>query len=176
MNRSHRVEKAQEVLETLLSRRNLGGVLEIRNQRLVVWVRDPSWSQELNLLKPTILSNLAHHVPEARVRDIRFRTTSQAPKTEVSGKEGETVPYPSRQDLENTPLPPSAREKIHRAVQEIRHEELREMMQRIMEDEQKSRRWRLHHGWKICPQCQGLYYGEQRLCAVCYLEAAGIRE
>jgi len=143
--------------------------LQVRQGVLSVWVSSSAWAQEFSLHKPQLLAQIRRYLPEAEIQDLRFVTTYGEPPAEEEPETDESVPYPSGEDLEEVTLTASERQAIEKAAQQLRDPELQAAFRQSMERDLKSRRWRVKHGWRPCPQCQNLYYGPEELCPICRL-------
>ncbi len=90
---------------------------------LVVGVPHASWMQELSYLKPEILNNMREAVPGIDISDIRFEIGA--------GAEDQPPPILSANDPE-VPLSPDEKEFIEQAAKEIKNDDARAALCRLM--------------------------------------------
>jgi hypothetical protein len=95
----------------------------IRNRILFVDVSHPTWMQQLQFLKSTLLENINNFLGEAHIQDIRFRL----------GKISPPVPAPSKTLLlEDQKLDKATLNQIESIVQKIDDQEVRKSLQDIL--------------------------------------------
>ena len=195
MAQGHLVEKAETVLEDLIRRYGLEGKLQearlnkvwpqavgpaiaaaarpvrVKNGVLLVQVKSSAWMQELSFRRRHILERLASYLPSVRIHHLDLRTNWQeaAPTAE-----GESVvsgpPWPSVKELESIPLLSHEKDRVQALVAHLSDEEMRETLQRTLTHEMQSRKWRIQNGWKACPRCTALFWGEEEQCPICRVE------
>jgi predicted nucleic acid-binding Zn ribbon protein len=189
------VEKAETILEDLIRRFGMEGKLQearldrvwpqvvgpaiaaatrpvrVKNGVLLVQVKSSAWVQELNFRRRDILNRLASYLPSVRLRHIDFRTSWQP---EAAAPEEEEAPpgppLPTLHELESMALQPAEQEQIETVVAHLSDEEMRETLRRTMTHDLQSRKWRIQHGWKPCPRCQAIFYGDEERCPICRVE------
>jgi predicted nucleic acid-binding Zn ribbon protein len=188
------VEKAETVLEDLIRRFGLEGKLQearldrvwpqvvgpaiaaatrpvrVKNGVLLVQVKSSAWVQELNFRRRDILNRLASYLPSVHIRHIDFRTSWQ-PEAAVPEEEARPgPPLPTINELEGMALLPEEQKQIEAVVAHLSDEEMRETLRRTMTHDLQSRKWRIQHGWKPCPRCQAIFYGDEERCPICRVE------
>jgi hypothetical protein len=95
----------------------------IRNRILFIDVSHPTWTQQLQFLKPTLLEKINDFLGESYIQDIRFKL----------GKVSPTIPSPSETHvLEDEKLDRGTLNRIETLVQKIDDEETRKELQEIM--------------------------------------------
>lgn len=88
----------------------------IRNRILFIDVSHPTWMQQLQFLKPTILEKINHFLKEPLIQDIRFRL----------GKISRPLPTPSKPDTwREEDLDKKTLKRIDDLLKEINDEEVR---------------------------------------------------
>jgi hypothetical protein len=95
----------------------------IRNQILFIEVSHPTWMQQLQFLKPTLLEKINHFLGESLIRDIRFRL----------GKISPTLPAPSKTPLiEHENLDKVTLDQIEHIVQTIDDESIKRGLREVL--------------------------------------------
>ena len=96
--------------------------LRIRESILEVRVENPTWMQQLQLLKPKILKGLNERLGEETLQDIFWkRGKVENPVTEIAVQE---LPLPE--------LPPEQAKEIEQLIADIHDKELRQSMQKLL--------------------------------------------
>ena len=143
---------------------------ECRDGVLFVKVKSPQWAQELTYMKTQVLSNLREQLPSLRVEDIRFTAAWTSPGDFVEEVVEETSTWPRDAELRQVVLSEADRRTIETLAEVVSEMELRDRLRRVLENEFKSRRWRLDNGWRECPRCQALFFGSRENCDFCHAE------
>lgn len=195
MAEGHPIEKAETVLEDLIRRYGMESKLQetrlshvwpqvvgpaiaavtrpvrIENGILWVQVRSSSWVQELTFRRHYILERLASYLPSLRIHYLYLRTgwSEEATALEAPAALSEP-PLPSVKELEKVTLSPIEQEHIEAVVSHLSDGEIREAFRQAMTHEMQSRKWRIQHGWKPCPRCQALFFGDGENCPICRTE------
>src|SRR3990172_4619658 len=95
----------------------------IRNQILFIDVAHPTWMQQLQFLKPTLLNQVNAFLGEPLIRDIRFKL----------GKISPALPSPPRTLLmEEEPLDQGTLDRIEDLLQEIDDQEVRKSLRKVL--------------------------------------------
>jgi hypothetical protein len=95
----------------------------IRNQILFIDVAHPTWMQQLQFLKPTLLSQVNAFLGEPMIQDIRFKL----------GKVSPTLAAPPRTLLmEDEPLDQGTLDRIESLLQEIDDEEVQKSLRGVL--------------------------------------------
>jgi predicted nucleic acid-binding Zn ribbon protein len=137
---------------------------EVRDGVLIVRTKGAAWSQELSLLKGRILPELNRMIGRPVIKDIRFHIGLPSPEApqEPQG--------PTEADLEAVTLTPedlAALDAEMAALTAVPDRNLRATLQAIIERQHRVNRWRLEHGWRVCPGCDTLFNGDGERCTVC---------
>lgn len=90
---------------------------------LVVGVEHASWMQELSYLKPEILNNMRDAIRGIDVLDIRFEVGKIGEEAKVLTPPAEVPPLP---------LSPDEKEFIEQAAKEIKNDDARDALRRLM--------------------------------------------
>src|SRR4030065_2645069 len=92
----------------------------IRNRILFIEVTHPTWMQQLQYLKPTLLEKVNTFLGESLIQDIRFKL----------GKISPTIPAPPKTpSLKDEKLDKATLNRIENLLQEIDDEEVRKNLQ-----------------------------------------------
>ena len=95
----------------------------IRNQILFIDVAHPTWMQQLQFLKPTLLNQVNAFLGEPLIQDIRFKL----------GKVSPTLPAPPKTLLmEDEPLDQGTLNRIESLLQEIDDQEVRKSLRKVL--------------------------------------------
>jgi len=95
----------------------------IRNRILFIDVSHPTWMQQLQFLKPTLLEKVNTFLGELLIQDIRFKL----------GKISPTIPAPPKTLLiEDEKLDKAALNRIESIVQKIDDKDLRKSVQDVL--------------------------------------------
>jgi hypothetical protein len=95
----------------------------IRNQILFIDVSHPTWMQQLQFLKPTLLSQVNAFLGESLIQDIRFKLGKVSPILPAPPK----TPSPEQENLDKETL-----DRIETLLQEIDHEEVRKSLRTVL--------------------------------------------
>lgn len=142
---------------------------EVRNGILLIRTKGSVWSQEISLLKHRILPDLNELCGRGVIKDLRFRAGGLPPE----GPD-ETAAGPTEAELKSLTLSDEDRAALSsdlRATALIGDEAIRGAVARLLERGYRLRRWRLEHGWTVCPECLGLFAGGGPVCTVCAASA-----
>ncbi len=105
----------------------------IRNQILFIDVAHPTWMQQLQFLKPTLLDQVNAFLGEPLIQDIRFKL----------GKVSPTLPTPPRTFLmEDENLDKETLNRIENLLQEIDDEEVKKSLRLVLIKGAKLERYR----------------------------------
>jgi len=105
----------------------------IRNQILFIDVAHPTWMQQLQFLKPTLLDQVNAFLGETLIRDIRFKL----------GKVSPTLPAsPKPLLMEDEPLDQGTLNRIESLLQEIGDEEVQKSLREVLIKGAKLERYR----------------------------------
>ena len=95
----------------------------IRNQILFIEVSHPTWMQQLQFLKPTLLEKINHFLGESLIQDIRFRL----------GKISPTLPAPPKApSLKDEKLDKATLNRIENLLQEIDDKDVRRNLKDVL--------------------------------------------
>ncbi len=95
----------------------------IRNRILFIDASHPTWIQQLQFLKPTLLEKINNFLGEPHIQDIRFKL----------GKISPAIPSPSRNPvMEDERLDPGTLNRIENLVQKINDEEIRKELREVL--------------------------------------------
>lgn len=186
------VEKAETVLQDLIRRYGMESKLQenrlmqvwpravgpaiaavarpvrVKNGVLWVQVKSSAWVQELSFQRHYILQRLAGYLPNLHLHHLYLRTNWPEENLTLEAQEApEEPPLPSMKELEKIALSPREQEYIEAVASHLSDGEMRKVFQQAMTREMQSRHWRLQHGWKPCPCCQALFFGEEESCPIC---------
>ena len=105
----------------------------IRNQILFIDVSHPTWMQQLQFLKPTLLDQVNAFLGEPLIQDIRFKL----------GKISPILPAPPKTLLmEDENLDEETLNRIENLLQEIDDEEVRKSLRKVLIKGAKLERYR----------------------------------
>ena len=105
----------------------------IRNRILFVDVSHPTWMQQLQFLKPTLLEKVNTFLGESLIQDIRFKL----------GKISQAVPAPPKTVwMENEKLDKATLNRIENLIQEIDDEEVQKSLREVLIKGAKLERYR----------------------------------
>ena len=106
----------------------------IRNQILFVDVAHPTWMQQLQFLKSTLLDRVNAFLGEPLIEDIRFKV----------GKVSPTQPAPPKTlSMEDEPLDQGTLNRIENLLQEIDDQEVRRGLREVLINGAKLERYRM---------------------------------
>jgi hypothetical protein len=95
----------------------------IRNRILFIDVSHPTWIQQLQFLKPTLLEKINNFLGESPIQDIRFKL----------GKISPAIPSPSKIPVvEDEKLDEGTLNRIENLVQKINDEETRKELREVL--------------------------------------------
>lgn len=95
----------------------------IRNRILFIDVSHPTWMQQLQFLKPTLLEKINTFLGEPLIQDIRFKL----------GKISPTIPVPPKTpSLKDEKLDKATLNRIENIVQKIDDKDLRKRVQEVL--------------------------------------------
>jgi hypothetical protein len=95
----------------------------IRNRILFIDVTHPTWMQQLQFLKPTLLEKVNAFLSEPLIQDIRFKV----------GKISPTIPAPPKTpSLKDEKLDKATLKRIESLLKEIGDEEIRKSMREVL--------------------------------------------
>jgi hypothetical protein len=95
----------------------------IRNRILFINVTHPTWMQQLQFLKPTLLEKVNDFLGESLIQDIRFKL----------GKISPTLPVPPRTlPMEGETLDKATLNRIEGLLQEIDDEEVKKSLREVL--------------------------------------------
>ena len=95
----------------------------IRNQILFIDVSHPTWIQQLQFLKPTLLEKINNFLGESPIQDIRFKL----------GKISPAIPSPSKAPVvEDEKLDGETLNRIENLVQKINDEEIAKELREVL--------------------------------------------
>jgi len=95
----------------------------IRNRILFIDVSHPTWIQQLQFLKPTLLEKINNFLGESPIQDIRFKL----------GKISPTIPSPSKTHvLEDENLDKETLSRIENLVQKVDDEGVRKGLREVL--------------------------------------------
>jgi len=105
----------------------------IRNRILFIDVTHPTWMQQLQFLKPTLLEKVNTFLGESLIQDIRFKL----------GKISKTIPAPLKTLwTEDEKLDKATLNRIESLIQEIADEEVQESLRQVLIKGAKLERYR----------------------------------
>jgi|YNPNPStandDraft_1061719.scaffolds.fasta_scaffold26688_2 predicted nucleic acid-binding Zn ribbon protein len=195
MTEGRPVEKAETVLQDLIRRYGMESKLQesrllqvwpqavgpaiaavarpVRMKNGVLWVqvKSSAWIQELSFQRHYILQRLASYLPNVHLHRLYLRT-NWPEETPARGVQENPLdpPLPSLKELEKIALLPEEQAYIEAVASHLSDGEMRAAFQRAMTHEMQSRQWRIQHGWKPCPSCQALFFGEAENCPICQIK------
>lgn len=105
----------------------------IRNRILFIDVAHPTWMQQLQFLKPTLLEKVNTFLGESLIQDIRFKLGKISYKTPVPVK----IPSMEDEKLDKTTL-----NRIESLLQEIDDEEVQKSLRQVLIKGAKLERYR----------------------------------
>lgn len=129
-------------------------------------------AQQLQLDSAEITRRLNARLGEPYVREIRPGTAARhgRPKPRVAhGSRGYVPPAPSEAELDAMTLSDVEERWIRDQAAAISDAAVREAYTRTLRTQLKLRRWKLEHGWLVCPKCGEIYDGNEG-CLRCRLE------
>jgi predicted nucleic acid-binding Zn ribbon protein len=138
---------------------------EVRDGILYVRTPGSTWSQELSLLKHTIVPRINAMIGAPAIKDIKFRVGGP-PIAEGPHDR----PTPSAEELAQVELTEDDRKALEKAMREadaIGDPAIRAATERLVARACRLRRWRLLHGWRECPSCGALYDDAGPACTLC---------
>ena len=95
----------------------------IRNRILFIDVSHPTWMQQLQFLKPTLLEKINTFLGEPLIQDIRFKL----------GKISPTIPAPPKTDLaENKKIDDATLGRIDEIIQKIDDQDVRRSLREVL--------------------------------------------
>jgi predicted nucleic acid-binding Zn ribbon protein len=95
----------------------------IRNRILFIDVSHPTWIQQLQFLKPTLLEKINSFLSGSHIQDIRFKVGNISP----------TIPTPLRTSvLEGEDLDEETLKRIERLLQKVEDEDVRKGLRDIL--------------------------------------------
>jgi predicted nucleic acid-binding Zn ribbon protein len=95
----------------------------IRNHILFIEVSHPTWMQQLQFLKPTLLEKINHFLGEPLIQDIRFKL----------GKVSPAIPTPTKaHGLEDQRLDRGTLNRIESLLQKIDDKEVRRSLREVL--------------------------------------------
>jgi hypothetical protein len=105
----------------------------IRNRILFIDVAHPTWMQQLQFLKPTLLEKINTFLGEPLIQDIRFKL----------GKISQTISVPPNTvRMEDKKLDKATLNRIESLVQKINNEEVKESLRQVLIKGAKLERYR----------------------------------
>jgi len=105
----------------------------IRNQILFIDVAHPTWMQQLQFLKPTLLDQVNAFLGEPLIQDIRFKL----------GKVSPTLPAPPKTlSMEDESLDQGTLNRIENLLREIDDEEVQKSLREVLIQGAKLERYR----------------------------------
>jgi hypothetical protein len=105
----------------------------IRNQTLFIDVTHPTWMQQLQFLKPTLLDQVNAFLGESLIQDIRFKL----------GKVSAPSPAPPKTPLmEDEPLDQGTLDRIEKHLQDIDDVEVQKSLREVLIKGAKLERYR----------------------------------
>ncbi len=105
----------------------------IRNQILFIDVAHPTWMQQLQFLKPTLLNQVNAFLGEPLIQDIRFKL----------GKVSSPLPAPAQTlSMEDESLDQRTLRRIENLVQEIDDEDVQKSLREVLIKGAKLKRFR----------------------------------
>ena len=106
----------------------------IRNQILFIDVAHPTWMQQLQFLKSTLLDRVNAFLGEPLIRDIRFKV----------GKVSTTQPTPQKTlSMEDEPLDQETLNRLENLLQKIDDREVRRGLREVLINGAKLERYRM---------------------------------
>jgi hypothetical protein len=105
----------------------------IRNQILFIDVAHPTWMQQLQFLKPTLLSQVNAFLGEPLIQDIRFKLGKVSPLPPVP---------PKTLSMEDEPVDQGTLDRIENLLQEIDDEEVQRSLREVLIKGAKLERYR----------------------------------
>ncbi len=95
----------------------------IRNRILFIDVTHPTWMQQLQFLKPTLLEKVNTFLGEPLIQDIRFKL----------GKVSPPIPAPPQKlFVEDRPLDPATSSRIESLLQDIDDEDVKKSLRKVL--------------------------------------------
>jgi predicted nucleic acid-binding Zn ribbon protein len=117
---------------------------------LTVAVTTHAWAQELDLLKPQILSRYRQLLGRNALRDVRFRVGRRRKSPEPAPA---PIPplHPTREErLSTEPVPGDL-------LSDIGNPEVRTLLGPVFARLRAARAWKQEHGWTRCPTCHRVH-------------------
>ena len=105
----------------------------IRNQILFIDVAHPTWMQQLQFLKPTLLNQVNAFLGEPLIQDIRFKLGKVSPPLPAS---------PKTPSMEDEPLDQGTLGRIESLLQKINDEEVQRSLREVLIKGAKLERFR----------------------------------
>ena len=105
----------------------------IRNQILFIDVTHPTWMQQLQFLKPTLLEKVNAFLGEPKIHDIRFKLGKVSPPPPVP---------PKTLLMEDEPLDQGTLDRIENLLREIDDKEVRKSLREVLIKGAKLERYR----------------------------------
>lgn len=136
---------------------------------LFVHVINSSWCNELTSTKSNIIPKLNENIAPLKIKDIRF---SVAYPLRTKGKKSthENSPNPfSLKKIENMVLTEEEEKKIHQITEEIKDDNLRDSMTKMLLKEEKWKKLKIQAGWKKCRLC-GVLIESGEICHFCSID------
>ncbi len=143
--------------------------IAVREGTLTVHTRSSVWSHELMLHHNEIIKELNRLLEGDYIHMIVFRPVG----VETIQQTTEPDPHPTDDQLMAVVLLPTEHAQLADRIkkyQNIQDFQLRTRLQKRIVQETLLRRWRLDHGWLLCPDCDAVYLTEGEVCPICSLK------
>lgn len=117
---------------------------------LIIGVTTHAWAQELELLKPQILTRYRQLLGRAALKDVRFRVGRRRKHEDETASAPQPL-HPTRNErLSTEPVPGNL-------LSEIENPEVRSLLGPVFARLRAERVWKQQHGWVRCPACGRVY-------------------
>ena len=150
----------------------------LENGVLKVSVSGSTWLQQLTFMKSDILKSYRDFIGEELIKDIRFytgnsyedRETKNKPSIEQLAMDFNSYNIPDEFQFNRMELEEGDKLLIEAQLKEIKDEELKEQMRKLIEKDFKINLWKKNKGWKPCPECNVLIDPKHIICGFCNTE------
>jgi len=152
----------------------------LENGVLKVSVSGSAWLQQLTFMKSDILKSYRDFIGSDLIKDIRFYTgnsykekdTRSKPAIEQLAMDFNSYNVPDEFQFNRLELGEGDKLQIEEQVKDIKDEELKEQMKKIIEKDFKIKLWKKNKGWKPCPECSILIDPTHNKCDFCNISKA----
>ncbi len=135
---------------------------------LFLWAENPSWANQLMLMRLEIVDKVNHFMGERIIHEIRFGPPPDKKPVQAAAKNEEMLLV---KEIRRQVLSPAAEEKVAERCAGVADDELRERLAKVYRKQLCAQQAKEKQQWHPCAGCGVLCPKENELCSACARQA-----